>query len=339
MSQAGNQDGGDMKRSLAVRLVVPALLAAAAPLLATFPAMAQDYPQRPIRLIVPYPPGASTDTLGRTVAHKLGESLKQAVVVENRTGASGNIGSELVAKAPPDGYTIGVGTDATHTTNMHLALSPPYDPVKDFTPLTLAVANPIVLVVNPSLPVKTVKDLIEYGRTNPDKISYGSSGNGSPHHLSGELLKQMTGVPFVHVPYRGGSPAVNDVLGGQIPMVFSSMVTVLQHIKSGALRAVAVTQKDRYPGLPDVPSFHETLPGFEMNSWLGLFAPAGVPATIARRLESEMIKALRAPDVKPTMDAAGMTVVAGPAAEFAEQIRRESEQRGKLLKAAGIQPQ
>ena len=319
--------------------LLAALLAAAVTLPAVPAAMAQDYPQRPIRMIVPYPPGASTDTLGRTVANKLTESLKQSVVVENRTGASGSIGTDIVAKAPPDGYTIGVGTDATHTTNMHLALSPPYDPVKDFTPLTLAVSNPIVLVVNPSVPVKTVKDLIEYGKKNPGKISYGSSGNGSPHHLSGELLKQMTGVPFVHVPYRGGSPAVNDVLGGQIPMVFSSMVTVLQHIKSGSLRAIAVTQKTRYPGLPDVPSFAETIEGFEMNSWLGLFAPAKVPPAIAKRLETEIIKALQAPDVKPAMDAAGMTVVAGPAAEFAAQIRRESEQRGKLLKAAGIEPQ
>ena len=315
------------------------LLIAALPALSSPVATAQTYPDKPIRLIVPYPPGASTDTLGRTVAHKLSESLGQSVVVENRTGASGNIGSEIVAKAPPDGYTIGVGTDATHTTNMHLALSPPYDPVKDFTPLTLAVSNPIVLVVNPSVPVKTVHELIEYGKANPGKISYGSSGNGSPHHLSGELLKQMTGVPFVHVPYRGGGPAVNDVLGGQIPMVFSSMVTVLQHVKSGTLRAIAVTQKTRYPGLPDVPSFAETLPGFEMNSWLGMFAPARLPAPVAKRLEDEIVKALRAPDVKPKMDAAGMIVVAGPAAEFAAQIRRESEQRGQLLKAAGINPQ
>ena len=322
-----------MKRLLA------GLFAAAIPWLASPVALAQTYPDRPIRLIVPYPPGASTDTLGRTIAHKLSESMGQSVVVENRTGASGNIGADLIAKAAPDGYTIGVGTDATHTTNMHLALSPPYDPVKDFTPLTLAVSNPIVLVVNPSVPVKTVRDLIEYGKKNPGKISYGSSGNGSPHHLSGELLKQMTGVPFVHVPYRGGSPAVNDVLGGQIPMVFSSMVTVLQHIKSGSLRAIAVTQKTRYPGLPDVPSFAETIEGFEMNSWLGLFAPAKVPAAIAKRLETEIIKALQAPDVKPAMDAAGMIVVAGPADEFAAQIRRESEQRGKLLKAAGIEPQ
>ncbi len=327
-----DSETGLMNRTLAVMLAAAAALAAPA-------AMAQEFPQKPIKLIVPYPPGASTDTLGRSVAHKLSESLKQSVVVENRTGASGSIGTDMIAKAAPDGYTIGVGTDATHTTNMHLALSPPYDPVKDFTPLTLAVSNPIVLVVNPSIPVKTVKELVEYGKQNPGKISYGSSGNGSPHHLSGELLKQMTGVPFVHVAYRGGGPAVNDVLGGQIPMVFSSMVTVLQHIKSGSLRAIAVTQKTRYPGLPEVPTFDETLPGFEMNSWLGLFAPAQVPGPIARRLEEEVIKALRAPDVKPVMDAAGMTVVAAPAAEFAAQIRKEVEQRGELLKAAGVQPQ
>ena len=298
-----------------------------------------SWPERTVKIVVPFSAGGTTDVVARALAQNLTEAWGHSVVVENRTGASGSIGTDIVAKAPPDGYTIGVGTDATHTTNMHLALSPPYDPVKDFTPLTLAVSNPIVLVVNPSVPVKTVKDLIEYGKKNPGKISYGSSGNGSPHHLSGELLKQMTGVPFVHVPYRGGSPAVNDVLGGQIPMVFSSMVTVLQHIKSGSLRAIAVTQKTRYPGLPDVPSFAETIEGFEMNSWLGLFAPAKVPAAIAKRLETEIIKALQAPDVKPAMDAAGMTVVAGPAAEFAAQIRRESEQRGKLLKAAGIEPQ
>lgn len=311
------------------------LLAALAPLIAVG-AQAATFPDHLIRLVVPYPPGASTDVLGRTVAQKMSQSLGQQVVVENKGGASGNIGSEIVAKSAPDGYTIMVGTDATHAANYHLFASPSFHPVNDFTPLTLAVANPIVLVVNPSVPVKTVRELIDHVKKHPEQGSFGSSGIGSPHHLAGELLKQMSGAPFSHVSYRGGGPALNDVLGGQISMIFSSMVTALPHIKSGKLRAIAVTGAIRYSGLPDVPTIAETLPGFEMNSWLAFFAPANLPNELTKKLNGAIVQALRDPEVHQKMDASGLIVVANSPDEFAAQQKRDFEQRERLIKAAGI---
>ncbi len=298
-----------------------------------------EFPAKPLRMVVPYPPGASTDNLGRIVAQKLSVSMGQAVIVDNKGGASGNIGSDFVAKSPPDGYTLMVGTDATHTANLFLTAAPTFHPVKDFTALTQAVANPIVLVVHPGIPAKNLPELIAFCKQHPDQLSYGSSGTGSPHHLAGELLKQFTGVPFVHVAYRGGGPAVTDLLGGQIPMVFSSLITVLPHIKSGKLKAIGFTQSTRYPGLPQVPTFAETLPGFEMNSWLGFFAPAKLPPPVTKRLHGELIKALRDPEVSGKLDGMGLMVVANSSEEFAEQVRKELEQRGKLIQQAGIKPE
>lgn len=314
---------------------IGALLLAALAALAV-PAAAADYPERPIRLVVPYPPGASTDILGRTVAEKMSASLGQQVIVDNKGGASGNIGTEFVARAEPDGYTFMVGTDATHAANHHLMTKPTFHPIEDFTPLTLAVANPVVLIVHPSLPAKTVRELVEYVKAHPDKGSFGSSGIGSPHHLAGELLRQMSGAPLVHVSYRGGGPAMNDVLGGQIPMIFASVVTALPHIKAGKVRAIGVTQAARYPGLPDVPAIAETLPGFEMNSWLAFFAPAGLSPALTARLNQEIVRALRAPEVREKMDAGGLVVVANSPDEFAAQQKRDFEQRGRLVKSAGI---
>lgn len=319
-----------MKRSFA------ALLFAALVPLTLAPASAQGFPDHPLHLVVPYPPGASTDILGRAVAEKMTQSLGQPVVVENKGGASGNIGSQLVAGARPDGYTFMVGTDATHAANYHLTASPPFHPLKDFTPLTLAVANPIVLVMHPSVPAKSVKELIEYVKAHPDKGAFGSSGIGSPHHLAGELLKQMSGAPFVHVAYRGGGPAMTDVLGGQIPMVFASVVTALPHIREGKVRAIAVTMAKRYDGLPDVPTVAETVPGFEMNSWLAFFAPAGLSPELTKKLNAEIVKALKDPAVHEKMDKGGLVVVANSPEEFAEQQRRDFEQRGKLIRDAGI---
>ncbi len=298
-----------------------------------------EFPTKPLRMVVPYPPGASTDNLGRIVAQKLSVSMGQVVIVDNKGGASGNIGSDFVAKSPPDGYTLMVGTDATHTANLFLTAAPTFHPVKDFTALTQAVANPIVLVVHPGIPAKNLPELIAFCKQHPDQLSYGSSGTGSPHHLAGELLKQFTGVPFVHVAYRGGGPAVTDLLGGQIPMVFSSLITVLPHIKSGKLKAIGFTQSTRYPGLPQVPTFAETLPGFEMNSWLGFFAPAKLPPPVTKRLHVELIKALRDPEVSGKLDGMGLMVVANSSEEFAEQVRKELEQRGKLIQQAGIKPE
>lgn len=321
-----------------IKLFAPLLVAlvswASTPLV-----LAQDYPNKALRLVVAYPPGASSDALARSVAQKMSQNMGQPIVVDNRAGASGNIGTEHVAKQAADGYTFMLGTDATHAANMHLTATPSFHPIRDFTPLTLAALNPIVLVVNPAVPARTLRELIDYGRANPDKIAYGSSGSGSPHHLAGELLKQMSGVPFLHVPYKGGAQAVTDVLGGQIPMVFSSLITVLPHIRSGKLRAIAVTQATRYAGLPEVPTFAETLPGFEMNSWLGFFAPAGLPEAVTRRLNEELIKALRDPEVQPRLDAGGLIVATLSPADFAAMVRKEYEQRGRLISAAAVKLQ
>ncbi|MBC5781470.1 tripartite tricarboxylate transporter substrate binding protein [Ramlibacter sp. USB13] len=299
-------------------------------------ALAQAWPDKPVKLIVPYPPGASTDALGRLVAQKVGAALGQPVVVDNRGGASGNIGTELLAKSAADGYTFGLGTDATHAANVHLAAKPSFQPLKDFTPLSLAALNPIALVVHPSVPANNLRELIAYVKAHPDKGGYGSSGTGSPHHLSGELLRQRTGVPFVHVPYRGGGPALNDAIGGQIPMLFASVITVLPHVKEGRLKAIAVTSTSRYEGLPNVPTMAETLEGFDMPSWLAFFGPANLPEPIAKRLSDEINKALRDPEVKAKLVASGLVVVAGSPADLIAIQRRDYENKGKLIRDANI---
>jgi len=304
------------------------------------PVWAQSpYPDRPIKLVVPYPPGASSDAMGRLVAQKITGPLGQPVVVDNRSGASGNIGSEAVAKSTPDGYTLLLGTDATHASNVHLSANPSFHPVRDFTPLSLATLNPIVLVVHPSMPVKNLTELVAFIKAHPQQGGFGSSGNGSPHHLAGELLKQRTGAPLVHIPYRGGGPALNDVMGGQLPMLFASLITVLQHIQSGRLRALAVTSTQRVEALPQVPTVAETLDGFEMNSWLAFFGPARLPEAIARRLSEEMAAAVRDPEVRTKLRDAGLVPVGSTGAELAEVVRRDVEQRGRVIRAANIKPE
>lgn len=299
-------------------------------------ALADNYPSKPIKLIVPYPPGASTDALGRLVAQKVATSMGQPVVVDNRGGASGNIGTEALARSAPDGYTFGLGTDATHATNVHLFANPSFQPLRDFTPLALAAMNPVVLVVHPSVPANNLRELIAFVRANPSKSGYGSSGTGSPHHLAGELLRQRTGVPFVHVPYRGGGPALNDAVGGQIPMLFTSVITALPHIKEGRLKAIAVTGATRYDGLPNVPTMADTLEGFEMPSWLAFFGPAKLPPAVAQRLSEEILKALRDPEVKAKLAATGLEVVAGGPAELTAMQHKDSERKGRLIREANI---
>jgi tripartite-type tricarboxylate transporter receptor subunit TctC len=297
---------------------------------------AQPYPSRPIKIVVPYPPGAATDTTARAVAQKMSESIGQQVLVENRPGASGNIGSDFVAKQPPDGYTFLMATDASHGTNVHLSKNFPYDPIKDFAPITLAAGNIIVLAAHPSVPARTMSELIDHLRKNPGKLAFASSGNGSPHHLAGEMLKQLAKVDMVHVPYKGGGVAVTDLLGGQIPLMFSSLVTVAQHIKSGKVRALGVVESTRYAGLPDVPTIGETVPGFELSSWLAFFGPAGMPQPIVARLNSEIVKALNAPDVKSKLEPAGLVVIGSTPEQLAAMVKTEVEKRGRLVKSAGI---
>lgn len=307
----------------------------------SFPGLvrAQSYPDHPLRLIVPYPPGASTDAVSRIVGQNVGASLGQSIIIDNRGGASGNIGTDIVAKAAPDGYTFGLGTDATHAANFHLLLHPTFDPLRDFTPLALAAMNPIVLVVNPVVPARNLTELIAYVKAHPDKGGFGSSGTGSPHHLSGELLRTRTGAPFVHIPYRGGGPALNDLLGAQIPMVFASVITVLPHIRNGKLRAIGVTSANRYEMLPEVPTMAETLPGFEVPSWLAFFGPAKMPPPVAKRLSDELVKSLREPDIKAKLTDAGMEVVAGGPDELAALQRKDYELKGRLIQDAGIKPE
>jgi tripartite-type tricarboxylate transporter receptor subunit TctC len=300
---------------------------------------AQAFPDKPIKLVVPYPPGASTDALARILGQKMATSLGQPVVVDNRGGASGNIGTELVAKSAPDGYTFGLGNDATHAANVHLMAHPPFQPLRDFTPLALAALNPIILVVHPSIPAGNLTELIAFVKANPTKGGYGSSGTGSPHHLSGELLRSRSGAAFTHIPYRGGGPALTDVLGAQIPMLFASLITVLPHIQGGRLRAIGVTGTSRYEGLPNVPTLGETLAGFDVPSWLAFFGPARMPEPVARRLSDELLKALRDPEIKAKLTDSGLVVVAGGPAELAEMQRKDYELKGRLIREAGIKPE
>jgi len=298
--------------------------------------LGQSFPERPIKLIVPYPPGASTDALARIVAQKVSTSLGQPVVIENKAGASGNIGTEIGSRSAPDGYTIMLGTDATHAANYHMLKDPPFHPLRDFTPLTLAAMNPIALVVHPSVPAKNVTDLIDWVKANPGKGGFGSSGNGSPHHLAGELLKARSGAPLLHVPYRGGGPALNDLIGGQIHILFASAITVIPHIQSGKATAIAVTSTERYQGLPDVPTIAESLSGFDVPSWLAFFGPVNMPAQIAKRLSDEIIKALKDPEVAAKVNAAGLVVAAGSPEELAAIQRKDYESKGKLIRDAGL---
>ena len=303
-------------------------------------AQAQAWPVKPIRLVVPYPPGGSTDLLARSMGQKLGEALGQQIIVDNRAGASGMLGSEIVARTAPDGYTILLGTGATHGLNLLLSKTVPYDPVKDFTPITAAAEVPIILVVHPSVPAANAKELVEYGKKNPGKLAFGSSGTGSPHHLAGELFKQVGGIDLVHVPYKGAAPAVQDLIGGQIPMVFTTLSTALPHIRAGKIRAIGFVEAKRQASVPEIPTIGESLSGYVMPvSWLGFFAPAGLPEPILKRLNAEIVKAVQSPDVRAKLEGAGMPVVGTSAEEFARMVKDDIETFRRIVTAAGIKPE
>jgi tripartite-type tricarboxylate transporter receptor subunit TctC len=319
--------------------VKTATLLAVGIFLATLPALAQDYPTRPITIVSAQASGGASDTVVRSVQEALQAALGQPIVMENRPGASGNVGAAQVARAAPDGYTLMIGTDAMMTSNVHLFKSMPFDPVKDFAPITNAGANIIALAVHADLPVKSVTELIAYAKANPGKLQFGSSGVASPHHLAGELLKLKTGIDIVHVPYRGGALSANDLAGGHIPMAFVSYSAVAALIPTGKIRILAVVEKTRYAALPDVPTVGETVPGFEMSSWLGFFAPQGTPAPIVKRLHDEIVKILKVDQVKERLAAVGLAVVAGTPADLADTVRNGIAVRGELVKAAKIEPQ
>jgi tripartite-type tricarboxylate transporter receptor subunit TctC len=298
-----------------------------------------SYPTRPITIVVAYPPGSTSDLLARTVGDPLSARLGQPVVIDNRPGAGGNVGAAYVARAPADGYMLMVGTDAIMTSNVHLYKDTPFDSVKDFAPITEAGANIICLAVNSALPVHSVAELIDYARARQGKLSFGSSGIGSPHHLAGELLRQKAGIDIVHVPYKGGAAATNDLLGDHIDMAFLSLSAAVPQLSTGKIRILAVVEKSRYPAMPDIPTIAETVPGFEMSSWVGFFAPAATADPIITHLHDEIVRILKTDGVKDKLASLGLAVTGSTPAELAEVIRSDLELRGRLMKSAGIKPE
>ena len=302
-------------------------------------AAAQDYPTRPVTVISAQAPGGASDTLGRLVGERLQAAVGQPFVLDNRPGAGGNVGAAAVARSAPDGYTLMIGTDAMMTSNVHLYKSMPFDPVKDFAPITNAGANIIVLAASTQLGVNSVAELIAYAKANPGKVQFGSSGIASPHHLAGELLKQKAGIDIVHVPYRGGSLSANDVAGGHIGTAFLSYSAAAPLLSTGRIKVLAVVEKTRYAAIPNVPTIAETVPGFEMSSWLGFFAPHGTPASIVTKLNREMVRILKEDAAKEKLGALGLAVVASTPEELAATVRDGIAVRGQLVKAANIQPE
>ena len=298
---------------------------------------AQGYPSRPIRLVVPYPPGGPLDIMARAIGQKLAEALGQPVVVDNKPGAGGNIGADLVAKAAPDGYTILMGAVATHAINPTLYPKIPYDPVKDFTPVAMVAVVPNVLVVNPALPVKSVKELIDFAKARPSYLNFASGSTGSTGHLAGELFNALAGVQMVHIPYKGGAPAMADLLAGQVQLMFDNLANALPQVKAGKLRALAVTTAQRSAFAPDLPTLAEAgVPGFDLTTWFGIFLPGNAPRDIVLRLNTEINKALNAPDMKDRLEKMGAEPPANNTPErFAAFIKVEFDKYARVIKASG----
>ncbi|HLS55632.1 MAG TPA: tripartite tricarboxylate transporter substrate binding protein [Zeimonas sp.] len=299
-------------------------------------AFAQQWPSKPIRFVVPFPAGGTTDILGRLVAAELNKAWGAQTVVENRGGAGGNIGAEAVARSAPDGHTMLVCTVGTHGINKSLYSRLPFDPVKDFTPVTLLALVPNVIVVHPSVKAGTVKELIALLKANPGRLDYASSGNGTSIHLSAELFKSMTGTFMTHIPYRGSAPAIADLLAGQVQLMFDNLPSAMPQIKAGKLRALAVTSAKRAAALPDVPTVAEAgVPGYEASSWFGLVAPAGTPKEIAEKTQQAIAHAWATPEVREKLLGQGAEPVANTPAEFAKYIDAEIAKWAKVVKASG----
>ncbi|MFT3719021.1 Bug family tripartite tricarboxylate transporter substrate binding protein [Pseudorhodoferax sp.] len=332
-----------MTSCLAIRrlLLGAAALAACA---ASLPVLAQaGWPNKPIRMVVPFAPGGTTDIMARAVAVELARSLGQAVVVDNKAGAGGNIGADIVAKAAPDGYTILMGTVGTQAINKWLYDKMPYDPVKDFTPITLVAGVPNVMVVNTekarALKIHNVQDFIAYAKANPGKLNMASSGNGTSIHMAGELFKTMTGAYMVHFPYKGSGPALMDMVAGNMDVMFDNLPSAMQQIKGGKLTALAVTSAQRSPALPDVPTVEQAggpaVKGFEASSWFGLLAPAGTPPEIVNRIQQDVAKALKTREVSERLQAQGAIPGGNTPAEFGRFIDAELKKWGPVVKASG----
>ncbi len=299
-------------------------------------AQAQAYPSKPIRFVVPYPAGGPLDTVARLLAQKVSESTKQPVIVDNKPGAGGNIGADAVAKALPDGYTILMGAVATHAINPTLYSGIPYDPIKDFAPVTMVASTPNVLIVNPSVPAANVKEFIAYAKANPGKLNFGSGSTGSAGHLAGELFKAMAGVEMTHVPYKGAAPAMQDLIGGQVQLMFDNLASALGQVRAGKVKALAVTTAKRSALAPDLPTIAESgLPGFDISTWFGIFVPAATSREVVGRLHAEFTRALGAPDVRERMLNLGAEPVGNRPEEFAAYIASELVKYARVIKASG----
>ncbi|MEQ1775565.1 MAG: tripartite tricarboxylate transporter substrate binding protein [Burkholderiales bacterium] len=296
---------------------------------------AQAYPTKPIRYIVAFPAGGTTDLLGRLIGQKLTEAWGQPVIMDNRAGAAGSVGSEAAAKAPADGYTLLGGTISSHSINSSLYSKLAYHPLRDFAPVTRIASVPNVLVVHPSLPVKTVKEFAALAKARPGQLRFASSGSGTSQHLSGELFNLLTGVKMVHVPYKGGNFAMTDLIGGQIELSFENAPNCVPHVKSGRLRAIGVTTLTRAQALPDTPPINDSVPGFEVGSWQGLFVPAGVPPAIVNKLNTEVRRILALDDVRNRISGLGAEVATTTPEQFVEFIKAEMTKWEKVVKAAG----
>ena len=306
---------------------------------ATAPAGAQQYPTRAVRLIVASSPGSGVDIVSRIVAQKLSSGLGQQVIVDNRAGAGANLGAEIAAKSPPDGYTLFMGTPA-HAINVSLFSGLNYDIVRDFAPVSLVSTGQYVVIVHPSVPARTIKELIALARRKPGGLAYGSAGPGNSTHLTGELFNSMAGTKMLHVPYKGSGPGLVDLMSGQIQVYFANLTAGLPHIRTNRVRALGVTGPKRTPLLPDLPTVAEAgLPGFFVTGYFGVLAPAGTPSAVIARLNAEIIKALRAPDVQSTLASEGAEAAGGTPEEFAALIKTEVVQWAKVVKIAGLRPE
>ena len=316
-----------------------AVALAVATTLAAPHALAQTYPGKPVRLVIPFPPGGATDIFGRVLAQKLGELVGQQVVVENRPGAGGTIGSDMVAKAAPDGYTILLATTSTHSIGPALNPKMPYDAKKDFAPVIHMADATNILIASPTLPVNNLKELIAHAKANPGKLNFASSGNGTIVHLTGEQFKAATGTFIVHIPYKGTALSIPDLIAGQVAFVFDNIASALPHIRGGKVKTLGISALKRSPLVPDIPTMDEAgLKGFESNTYFGVFAATGTPAPIIQRLNAEINKALQAADFRERLGALGAEPVGGPPEQLARAVARDTEKYAAVIKRAGIKP-
>ncbi|MGH8620525.1 MAG: Bug family tripartite tricarboxylate transporter substrate binding protein [Burkholderiales bacterium] len=300
-------------------------------------ALAQTYPTKPIRLIVPYPPGGGNDTLARLFGVKLTEAWGQQVVVDNRPGAGTIIGTQLAARAIPDGYTLLLSSIATHAIAPNLYAKPGYDPVKDFAPITLLAVAPTVVCVNPAVPARTLKELIALAKAKPGELRFASGGSATPPHMAGEIFASMTGIKLVHVPYKGGGPAHAGLLGGEASMMFDTAASILPHVRAGRLRALAIARSKRLPEYPDLPTFTEAgVAGYEVNAWYSMHAPAGVPKEIIAKVNRELVRILKLPDIRERLKVLGSEGIGDTPEEFAKFVRAESTKYAKAIREAGV---